>query len=185
MRPLPEHQDRLNEMAEDIAAEYGEMSLEEASARLSHSRPIPRDTLDGASVVGDGAAGGGGPDRTATPDFKPPKRIVATRSEWEIIRLFKLEGKRCRVCVVGFAATLHHLVPKSLGGDDLAPNLIPVCGDGTRGCHGLVEARSLVALEKVRLTLQVEEIEYVYAKKGVTFIDRYYPSPRRRPAPCS
>jgi hypothetical protein len=38
----------------------------------------------------------------------------------------------------------HHVVPKGrggAGGDDLPENLVWVCGDGTRGCHGVLTHR--------------------------------------------
>lgn len=34
------------------------------------------------------------------------------------------------------ATNTHHLLGKAQGGDDVEPNLIPLCGHGTAGCHG-------------------------------------------------
>lgn len=110
------------------------------------------------------------------PDPKPEARIVATRQQWQRMREAKLYGKRCRCCEHR-AATLHHLVPKSLGGDDVLPNLIPLCGDGTLGCHGAVEASRLWARERVRRSLTDDELEYVVAKKSASFLEHYYPWP--------
>jgi hypothetical protein len=71
--------------------------------------------------------------------------------------------------------SLHHLVPRSLGGDDLADNLVPLCGDGTRGCHGLVEARDFETLVRLRRALTVEEVAYIVERKDREFLQRYYP----------
>lgn len=35
--------------------------------------------------------------------------------------------------------SIHHILPRSQGGDDVWENLVPLCGDGTTGCHGGVE----------------------------------------------
>lgn len=113
-------------------------------------------------------------------DPKPDARVVATRSEWEALRQHKLHGQSCRVCG-GLAATLHHLVPRSLGGDDLGPNLVPLCGDGTLGCHGRVEAKSAKAIRDLRHALTPEEEDYVIKRKGYDFLVRYYP--RHWPGP--
>jgi hypothetical protein len=36
--------------------------------------------------------------------------------------------------------SIHHILSRSLGGDDVWENLAPLCGSGTHGCHGGVEA---------------------------------------------
>lgn len=43
------------------------------------------------------------------------------------------------------------MVPKGSPnfGDDVPANLVPLCGDGTRGCHGDVEARRNGTREKL------------------------------------
>jgi hypothetical protein len=71
-------------------------------------------------------------------DPRPAKRQKATTAAWTAIR----EGFAGATCVhCGLAAqSLHHIVPKSQGGDDVPENLAPLCGDGTRGCHGLIES---------------------------------------------
>jgi hypothetical protein len=59
-------------------------------------------------------------------------------------------GGRCEIC--GFAATMagigysiHHRLPRRMGGSrapwiNSPANLLLVCGSGTVGCHGMVEA---------------------------------------------
>lgn len=107
-------------------------------------------------------------------DPKPLKRVKADRAGWERIREEKLTGRSCRVCVAFIAGTLHHLVPRSLGGDDVADNLVPLCGSGTTGCHGLVEARDPWACSLLGFRLTEAERAYVIGKKGEAFLHRYY-----------
>ena len=35
--------------------------------------------------------------------------------------------------------SIHHVLPRGQGGDDVWENLVPLCGSGTTGCHGGVE----------------------------------------------
>lgn len=87
----------------------------------------------------------------------------------------------CRGCGCGtteLGISLHHLVPKSLGGDDVADNVIPLCGHGTLGCHGAVEDHPRGWEEiagRIRASLTKAEIGYVVLKKSRDFLDRYYP----------
>lgn len=116
------------------------------------------------------------------PDPKPAKRLIATIAQWRQLRLLKLGP--CRGCpdatLSEYAVTLHHLVPRSLGGDDVAGNLIPLCGDGTLGCHGIVEdgrGREDFAAVSARIRAREtdEEREYVIRKKGREWLEIYYP----------
>ena len=110
-------------------------------------------------------------------DPRPPKRIKASREEWETLRDEKLRGVACRVCSASPLAahmTLHHLVSKSLGGDDVAANLVALCGSGTTGCHGLVEARDPWACSVLGARLSVAERAYVVGKKGAYFLESRY-----------
>ena len=49
------------------------------------------------------------------------------------------DGYRCRRCRQP-AESIHHRLPRSRGGDDSPLNLVALCGSGTTGCHGLIEA---------------------------------------------
>lgn len=76
-----------------------------------------------------------------TPDPKPRKRIVATKQEWDAIAEAK-QGP-CRICrrvesngSVHSRIELHHLVRRSQGGDDVAENIVPLCGE----CHTKLHA---------------------------------------------
>ena len=118
------------------------------------------------------------------PDFKPAKRKKARgKEEWVPLRDAKLGP--CRAC--GHAdVSLHHLV----GGnsrEDVADALVPLCGDGTRGCHGIITStnpgasldgtwrtwREVAAL--LRASLTPDEKDYVRRVKSQGFLDETYP----------
>lgn len=47
--------------------------------------------------------------------------------------------EECVICgAVDFS--VHHVLKRSQGGDDVRANLVALCGHGTAGCHGAVEA---------------------------------------------
>lgn len=50
------------------------------------------------------------------------------------------------VCCGRAATSWHHRVPEGRGGPTDRFNCIPVCGDGTRGCHGWIEHHRAEAL---------------------------------------
>jgi hypothetical protein len=111
-------------------------------------------------------------------DFKAGSRHRATQAEWDTIRDEK--AGPCRVCGehAVWAISYHHLVPRSLGGDDVEDNLIPLCGDGTTGCHGKLENHprgwERIA-HAVRHSLTPAELGYVLDTKGMEFLERYLP----------
>lgn len=113
------------------------------------------------------------------PDPKPEGRRVASRDQWTEIVAEKVGP--CRGCgkEYGPGDSFHHLVPKSLRGDDVASNIIVLCGDGTRGCHGALENHTGAWEEiahAVRHSLTPLELQYVIAKKSRAFLDRMYPA---------
>ena len=109
-------------------------------------------------------------------DFKEGPRVKASREQWKKLQAEK-QGP-CRVCgasaYTGYTS-LHHLVPRSQGGDDVASNLVPLCGSGTTGCHGKIEARDRTAGRKLRVNLSNPEFWYVIDKKGWDWMDSRYP----------
>lgn len=129
--------------------------------------------------------------RRFRPDPKEPRRLFDVTAGYVKLRR---EG-RCRVCRrrpgepiyrrapdgrlrrVGTVPALsrHHLVPRSQGGDDVDANLVPVCGDGARGCHGHLENRTPGYREQLRRHLHEAETGYVIGKKGEAWLDRHYP----------
>jgi hypothetical protein len=105
-------------------------------------------------------------------DQKPARRVKADQNEWQRLRSEKIA--LCRVCSNAVGATLHHLVSKSLGGDDVADNLVPLCGSGTTGCHGLVEDHNMWACDLLGRRLSDGERAYVVGKKGAYFLESRY-----------
>jgi 5-methylcytosine-specific restriction endonuclease McrA len=105
-------------------------------------------------------------------DLKPPQRLQASTRQWVELRKQKLGP--CRICGQ-VPATLHHLVSRSLRGSDVAENLVPLCGSGTHGCHGAVEARRPDALKALRDNLRADELKYILNTKGADYLERYLP----------
>lgn len=114
------------------------------------------------------------------PDWKHPKRVRLRGSAYRQLHTQIVHGKRCVICGE-WARTMHHLLPRSHGGEDVPENLIPVCGDGTRGCHSDIEERREGAREKVRATLLPCHIDYLARECGWGWIDRQYPLPSDGP----
>jgi hypothetical protein len=58
-------------------------------------------------------------------------------------------------------------------------NLVPLCGSGTTGCHGRIEARDKEARDALRRKLQATHISYLEYRLGETrwkgWLDRNYP----------
>lgn len=118
-------------------------------------------------------------------DPKPRARFVANPRQWAKLRrdLIGSTYAKCAGCGEFFAAarlSLHHLIPRSLGGDDLAQNLVPLCGTGTTGCHGEFETRGKGWLDvaagiRAWLAARPLAVAYVTEKKGDSFLNRYYP----------
>jgi len=78
--------------------------------------------------------------RQVQPDTKPAKRVRASQAEWaEIHQHF--EHACCVSCGLAYRS-LHHILPRSQGGSDIIVNLAPLCGDGTMGCHGILESHA-------------------------------------------
>jgi HNH endonuclease len=103
------------------------------------------------------------------------RRKVASPKQWAAIRAEKLEGCACSVCGdYTRPMSLHHLVPRSQGGDDVAENLIPLCGDGTRWCHGAVTRRDSGALQALASQLSDSEYAYVIGKLGEGAMERLF-----------
>ena len=86
--------------------------------------------------------------------------------------------RRCRACGLSGFHSRAHIVPRGQRGDDVPENMLPLCGSGNTGCHGVFDGQSArasypslnVGMERedfVRtIWLRIEEIEYVLGKKG-------------------
>lgn len=119
-----------------------------------------------------------------------PQRRIADRQAG--IAKVLAEGE-CRACGQRNFLSRAHLVAKGQRGDDVEANIVPLCGDGTRGCHGsltdhhpagwpsrLVGKDWRFVASVLRGKLREDELEYVLAKKGADWLDRVYPKGDRR-----
>lgn len=107
-------------------------------------------------------------------DPKPRKRIRLSGSAYRQLHTQVVHGKNCLICDQ-WARSMHHLVPRSHGGDDVPENLVPLCGDGTKGCHADVEERRGDARGKIRARLLGCQVAYVTERAGAGYLDRHYP----------
>jgi len=116
------------------------------------------------------------------PKPRANKRTDASPQRKAEIRAKK--AQECRLCGAtggAFEVNAHHLIPRSLGGVWTESNIVGLCGSGTTGCHGLVEARDRAACAALRRSLTDAEYSYVVSKKGEGFLDRYYPVSWEKP----
>ena len=54
----------------------------------------------------------------------------------------------CERCSRGGQVTMHHRKKRGQGGPWEPSNVVAVCGDGTRGCHGWCESHPTLAAEQ-------------------------------------
>src|SRR6266511_144302 len=110
------------------------------------------------------------------PDSKPAKRYRASQRETAVLKE-QFQDAFCRVC--GDRPTeLHHVVPRSQGGDDVSENYIPLC----RRHHTMLEDHSpgwLTVAAYVHCYVMAREsrLSYVRAKIGMARFSRRYPTP--------
>jgi hypothetical protein len=113
-----------------------------------------------------------------------PKRKTPTRAlPAEIEQLRAAKARECRLCGVTASEAqinLAHLVARgmggTIGGEWVAANLVGLCGHGNLdGCHGLVDGYDPEARRALRAKLHSDEVEYIVAKMGQGWLDRFYP----------
>lgn len=117
------------------------------------------------------------PKRSTKP-YRAPADVWATIHE-------AFADELCWVCGERPKESLHHILARDgFGpwprGDDVPANLAPVCGDGTRGCHGKLEARDPRARARLRSALMPRNLHYLTFKIGgvertAAFLERQYP----------
>lgn len=135
--------------------------------------PIPTPT-QAPRRAGDGVSA-----RQYEPLVKAPARIIDKQAGTEKL----MHEGCCRLCGhrphSGLGLTRHHLIPRIKGGDDVDDNLVPLCGDGTRGCHSDVEHWRAMARERLRRVLTPAEKAYVNRRAAELgcpgYLDTAYP----------
>lgn len=109
--------------------------------------------------------------RSYEPDPKPrpTQRRPARTVDPTATRAAVLRERGCVVCGRP-AATGHHVLPRGRGGDDVAENLVALCGSGTTGCHGDIENRDPAASRALGDYLVAERrdvVAYLRRKLGI------------------
>jgi hypothetical protein len=99
----------------------------------------------------------------------------------QAIRRAHLREPWCLLCGRP-ARSAHHVLAKGQQGDDVAANLFMLCGDGTTGCHGRIEARDPHTRGLLGQALSRETRRYLAMKLGgedraEAWIDRNYGGP--------
>lgn len=97
-------------------------------------------------------------------DFKGGPRI----KDPDLLRQAHWAFDECVICGE-IEISIHHVLPRGQGGDDVWENLVALCGSGTHGCHGAVEhgVDSVCrALGKHILQERPDIVQYLYKKLG-------------------
>jgi hypothetical protein len=92
-----------------------------------------------------------------TPDWKPPPRV----RDPELLRRLHLRWRACVLaddtCVP--VLSLHHL--RKHPRDDVEENLVMLCGSGTTGHHGLIEAHDRDTVLKLNQYLKTYRLDHL------------------------
>lgn len=75
--------------------------------------------------------------------------------------------RECALCGDTGTLSLHHISKHPR--DDMLGNLVMLCGSGTTGCHGLIEANNPMKLRELGehvLKMRPDVIDYLYRRKG-------------------
>lgn len=112
--------------------------------------------------------------RDVKPDPKRRRRHVETPGWWK--KQQRRKTGKCVLCRRTRKTSWHHLVPRSQGGGDVEENLVELCGDGTTGCHGDIEARRRGARHHLRSKLTVAQTAYIIGRTNRDWIERHYPT---------
>lgn len=98
-----------------------------------------------------------------TSDFKPRPTI----RDKELLRQLHSLWRDCALCGNTDRLSLHHIHKHPR--DDVQGNLVMLCGDGVRGCHGLIESHhgpTERALMRYILNARPDTINYLAATMG-------------------
>lgn len=104
-------------------------------------------------------------------DFKKAPRV----HDKQLLRSLHGLWRDCALCGSTFPLSLHHILKHPR--DDVAANLVMLCGDGVRGCHGRVESHDVTTLQKLATYLmdhRPDTIAYLVEKMGVTAAEDWF-----------
>lgn len=74
-------------------------------------------------------------------------------------------------CLGSSTLSVHHVYPRSQGGDDVEANFVMGCGDGVAGCHGKMHAKDPEALNCLYdyiMRWRADTLAYLVQKLGAT-----------------
>ena len=92
----------------------------------------------------------------SSPDPRPGARIRNP----DLLRRLHLEWDCCEICgASGTRLSLHHVLKHPR--DDVRENLVMLCGDGVRGCHGKIESNDPETLQELALVLLMDRSDVV------------------------
>lgn len=97
-------------------------------------------------------------------DPRPTQRVKNPA----LLRELHLLWRECALCHETWPLSLHHVSKHPR--DDVRGNLVMLCGDGVRGCHGKIEAHdatTLRALGRHILDERPDTIAYLHEKMGM------------------
>ncbi len=112
----------------------------------------------------------GMPFRGPDPKVKPrgPKRTGRVKDP-SVARRAHVQRVPCVVCGDTASPSQHHVLPRGQGGDDDPANLVSLCGSGTTGCHGLIEANDIMVRRELGAYIKAhrpDTVAYVQGKLG-------------------
>lgn len=99
----------------------------------------------------------------ATSDPRPRARV----KDPELLRALHLVWRECVLCGAVDPLSLHHISKHPR--DDVIGNLCMLCGSGTTGCHGLVEARDEDTVRELGafiVAARSDVVSYLASSKG-------------------
>ena len=103
----------------------------------------------------------------APPDPKPRKRI----KDPALFARMHARGGECALCGQSWGLSIHHVLSRNAGGDDVPGNLVWLCGHGTAGCHGLIENEDRAAraiLGRFLTDQRPEVVRYLFDRLGAS-----------------
>ena len=109
-------------------------------------------------------------------DAKPKARYRATAREWKEIKE-QFAHQCCVVC--GLSNTeLHHITPRSQGGDDVVENLVPICFRHHTDFESHAPGWERIAGHiRAYILARESRLGYVLGKIGEVRFRRRYPQP--------
>lgn len=96
------------------------------------------------------------------PDWRPPRTVRDPKARRDFHRA---GGGQCAVCGTARGLSLHHVYDR----DDVPAGFVFLCGDGVRGCHGLITNEDREARAKLGAFIAAhrpDTIVYVLKKAG-------------------